>query len=245
MDIEGLPETIEDLTVGDTECPCVDCDIVASEIKIIEHFECGHNLYDQKHAMCKFIDTDEFREYHGVERNPSKLFHHEGFDELVRKGIENHPIFNVDMYKTYFGSIKIAVDNAIHGVENVEYETSNEYFEKREKIRNRNTILEKSHKLYGSNWGQIRWDIYQRDNEQCRVTGETDENFVGNLNVHHIKPAREFVDEDGNVDRDAMNDPSNLITLSSEIHGRLEGKFTDCDPDEFARRAREELSIEA
>lgn len=99
---------------------------------------------------------------------------------------------------------------------------------------------------YGPNWVDQRQKIIVRDNKECKVTGEK-EFEVNNrkLQVHHITPAREFGAHDPDVDTDyeEMNHPSNLITLSPSIHGRVEGKFTDCDPDEFARRAREMLDI--
>lgn len=99
---------------------------------------------------------------------------------------------------------------------------------------------------YGPNWNELRQIIINRDNNRCKVSGKTiDEISTNWFNVHHITPAREFGahDPDVDTDYDEMNHPSNLITLSPSIHGRVEGKFTDCDPDEFARRAQEMLDI--
>lgn len=97
---------------------------------------------------------------------------------------------------------------------------------------------------YGPNWSEQRQVAVGRDNHQCKVSGKTiDEISTDWFHVHHITPAREFGahDPDVDTDYDEMNHQSNLITLCPSVHARVEGKFSDCDPEEFVRRARQML----
>jgi hypothetical protein len=80
---------------------------------------------------------------------------------------------------------------------------------------------------YGAGWVESRRETLERDNYTCQVCGFGDESN----HVHHIKPRSEFDDvSDSNTD-------DNLITLCISCHGRCEGRWEDCDPDEFAERA--------
>lgn len=91
---------------------------------------------------------------------------------------------------------------------------------------------------YGPNWSNRREETIERDDSACRVCGCPREMATQDLNVHHIRPAREFVSGD-DIDYTAMNELSNLITLCSGCHQRFEGLWTECSPMEFARRGRE------
>jgi hypothetical protein len=93
---------------------------------------------------------------------------------------------------------------------------------------------------YGPGWGSRRESIIQRDRNSCRVCGISREDAKIELNVHHIRPARAFVSDDG-VDYARMNDPSNLITLCWGCHMSFEGLWQDATPDEFVQRAKETL----
>lgn len=93
---------------------------------------------------------------------------------------------------------------------------------------------------YGAGWGSRRESIIQRDRDSCRVCGISREDAKIELNVHHIRPAREFVFDDG-VDYTRMNDPSNLVTLCWGCHMSFEGFWQDATPNEFVQRARETL----
>ena len=100
---------------------------------------------------------------------------------------------------------------------------------------------------YGLSWGSKRKQTTERDNNKCRVCNKhSSEIEHTSVNVHHIKPAREFGAHDPDVDTDyeEMNDLSNLICLCPACHGQLEGKFQDADPDEFAELGRERLGID-
>ena len=45
---------------------------------------------------------------------------------------------------------------------------------------------------YGLNWGKQRVMARQRDGFKCRICGKTEENLGQQMDVHHIKPFREF-----------------------------------------------------
>lgn len=80
---------------------------------------------------------------------------------------------------------------------------------------------------YGPNWDEQRLKARIRDHARCQVCGKTDKehmNEYGRVNhVHHILPRSEFMDENGMLDYEAANRLSNLITLCSKHHGKLEG----------------------
>jgi len=75
---------------------------------------------------------------------------------------------------------------------------------------------------YGDTWDDAREEALQRDSEQCRVCGTTQEDHIDEyereLNVHHIKPLREFQ----NVEK--AHSLSNLAVLCLECHRDLEWK---------------------
>jgi len=244
VDLENLPRDPDKLLHGKYNCPCHNCDRVGSRLWIRQHFETIHRAYEQEYAMMEFVKSEEYEEYTDITLNGVKeVLDSSKQDEQLIDAIRNHPIFSEEMYFNFFedmDDIFLAPERSCKSKGHEPFTGLNEL---QEKIRIRNTVLNTTIDTYGPDWGKIRWSIYQRDNEMCRVTGKKDKHF-SKLDVHHIKPAREFVDDNGTADYDAMNDPSNLITLTDSVHGRLEGKFTDCDPDEFVEKAREYLSIE-
>jgi hypothetical protein len=84
---------------------------------------------------------------------------------------------------------------------------------------------------YGADWTESRQETLERDDYTCQVCGFEDESN----HVHHIKPRKDFDNvSDSNTD-------DNLITLCASCHRHCEGRWTDCDPDEFAERATEML----
>jgi hypothetical protein len=95
---------------------------------------------------------------------------------------------------------------------------------------------------YGSSWNdRLKKDIRGRDGWRCRVCGKSNaenKSETGHqLNVHHIKPHWKWAAEE----HEEMNSPNNLISLCNSCHGRVEGKWQNCDPQEFERRAKELL----
>ena len=103
---------------------------------------------------------------------------------------------------------------------------------------------ESSGVYYGTNWPKQRATVVDRDNNQCRTCHKQSTEIENmSVHVHHITPARTFGvhDEDVDADYEEMNDLSNLICLCPSCHSKLEGKFQDADPDEFAELGREEL----
>jgi len=82
-------------------------------------------------------------------------------------------------------------------------------------------------RYYGPNWREQRRRARERDNHECRACGMSQEacleEYGRKLDVHHITPFREFVDEDGNADYEAANDIDNLISLCQSCHKQYEG----------------------
>lgn len=78
---------------------------------------------------------------------------------------------------------------------------------------------------YGSEWDQIREQVLQRDSYECVQCGISKEGHISRygmgLNVHHIKPFREF------DDNSEANQLQNLVTLCAPCHGKLESDTSD------------------
>lgn len=241
LDVTTLPSNPNDLLKGNHECPCPDCDQTGSKLWIKEHFEADHRLYEQKYVMLHFINTNECEKY--STETIDGFLDDSGFDSYIKSAVKNHPIFSYELFCSILESPDNAYNESKETCRSKEHNPFTGFYQVQNLIETYNSFLENQSTQYGPNWGHTKWEIYQRDNEQCRVTGKEGNSFE-DLDVHHIKPAREFIDDNGTADYDAMNDSSNLITLTKSCHGRLEGKFTDCDPDEFVEKAREYLSIE-
>jgi len=84
---------------------------------------------------------------------------------------------------------------------------------------------------YGPNWDEQKLKARIRDHCQCQVCGKHDGEHIeqhGRVNhVHHIKPRRDFIDDDGLLNWKESNKLSNLITLCSNHHPKLEGILID------------------
>ena len=247
---DDIPDTVDDVANGDIECPVHDCNMKSTMSKCLarRHFERNHRTYEIKYTLLRFIDSG-YGSYIGencLEKYPRAFI---GLDEKRKSAVNNHPVFTKEMYEHHWSSIEEAVDELNKGF-GYTYEYDDTYAKKQCDVLDKQRVekmLDETHKIYGPNWGEVKWEIYLRDNGECRVTenkGLLWDSHQQKLDIHHIKPAREFIGGNSNTDYDAMNDPSNLITLTDSVHGRLEGMFTDCDPDEFVEKAREHLSIE-
>ena len=85
---------------------------------------------------------------------------------------------------------------------------------------------------YGPNWEGARDDVLSRDGRECLNCGMTQsehfDEYERALNVHHIKPAFTFVDDEGIFDYERANKPSNLITLCVSCHMKLEEEPEVC-----------------
>ena len=92
--------------------------------------------------------------------------------------------------------------------------------------------------LYGPNWSENRELALERDGFSCAVCGNNERR----LEVHHIKPRRELYIENLSVFEDGVNDLDNLVPLCVDHHSMLEGKFKDCDYDEFVDKAKDLIS---
>jgi len=80
---------------------------------------------------------------------------------------------------------------------------------------------------YGQNWEEQREKRLERDDYECVVCGIADEEHKEEtgqgLHVHHIKPRRDFLKENGELDYEEANKITNLITLCNEHHRKWEG----------------------
>jgi len=93
--------------------------------------------------------------------------------------------------------------------------------------------LEPAGHKFGRNWAASRNAAVCRDNGRCRLCGRRDAEET-TLDVHHIKPRVQYIDEDGLAPE--ANELSNLITLCKSCHsGNLESKerLWDLNPDQF------------
>lgn len=98
--------------------------------------------------------------------------------------------------------------------------------------------------IYGPDWDEHRDAPLSRDDNQCRVCSDISGVVSADrTDVHHITPIKEFgvFDSESDVDYEAMNHPSNLITLCASCHRKFEGNWTEATPEEFARYAKAKL----
>lgn len=92
---------------------------------------------------------------------------------------------------------------------------------------------------YGPHWSKNRRKVIERDGGECRLCGKTED-----IHVHHITPARLFGE-----DYQSMNEENNLVCLCRDCHNRWEGRFIDCEHDEFvekclqAKKRSDEMSL--
>ncbi|WP_276258415.1 homing endonuclease associated repeat-containing protein [Haloglomus litoreum] len=79
---------------------------------------------------------------------------------------------------------------------------------------------------YGPNWQRQRRARLELDDNTCQWCGRTEsdsvDEFDRGLSVHHRKPVREFHDERGDIDWEAVNTLDNLVTLCLPCHRRIE-----------------------
>lgn len=79
-------------------------------------------------------------------------------------------------------------------------------------------------KDFGENWSKIREIVIQRDNEECQSCGVSRKNYLSNkntdLDVHHKKPRREFIESGKDVEQ--SDEISNLITFCRSCHMKTE-----------------------
>jgi len=90
---------------------------------------------------------------------------------------------------------------------------------------------------YGPNWSENRERALERDEYECAVCGDSNKR----LEVHHITPRREFYIENLQVFEEGVNELDNLVTLCTDHHGPLEGRFTDSAYDEFVAKSKDLL----
>jgi 5-methylcytosine-specific restriction endonuclease McrA len=92
---------------------------------------------------------------------------------------------------------------------------------------------------YGPEWDNRRRRVLERDGHQCRVCERTSAVLDNSLHVHHIRPLKEFEQDDGTTDSKSANRMENLVTLCPSCHRTYEGKHREYCADEFVRLIRE------
>jgi len=233
---------------GDVECPVASCDIEGSALYAKDHFHNWHQDYEKQHAVVTFLtDAKEWSSYvdtGDLADIDVDTFSSVPHDEILRSSLKQHPVFTEDFVLALFESIDDAVDYGSRSLTDNMYSPSlHEYELIRYKSRKEDATKKQTHDIYGSDWGEIKWSILQRDGFVCRLCNESvvKENTVNphnkHLDVHHITPAREF------ESRDEMNDPSNLITLCRSCHGTHEGEHTGATADEWPALVRNEDQV--
>jgi 5-methylcytosine-specific restriction endonuclease McrA len=79
---------------------------------------------------------------------------------------------------------------------------------------------------YGENWSSIREKVINRDGKECQECKISRERHLSekniDLDVHHIKPRQEFIDD--NMSIEEANDMNNLETLCRSCHMKKEWK---------------------
>lgn len=74
---------------------------------------------------------------------------------------------------------------------------------------------------YSRDWDEARKQALERDDYECKICGRSDEDhqedFGKSLDIHHIRPARKFDDQE------KAHQLSNLITLCRSCHAKWEG----------------------
>jgi len=207
------------------------------------HFYNLHSRFERRYGLLCFINshTMEFSDPMAKMRSPEE-------------SVEAHPSLTKSMYFEFFdywtdvlvevghGSLHEPGDSCSIKLHRELEQEMNER-EYQSCLPNYDPLDAHEEEKYGPNWNDAKKQVHERDSHSCRVCERDIVELRGAVETHHIKPARKFLDDDGSRDYDAMNDPSNLVTLCPSCHGKLEGKWEDLDHDEFARRAREYLEL--
>lgn len=238
-------DTTTDLCDDDV-CPIPECDVQAQPLYLHYHFHVDHSEYEWLYALTRFLeDPNKQSEYVDDDiADAEGLFEPEIYDEHIKSALNNHPVFSEDLAISMFGSLVDVISSAAKQYVDDGYDPDfHDYHLSRYKNRKKDAIKELAHDTYGSDWGEIKWSILQRDGFACRLcNGSVVKANMGSphnkhLDVHHITPAREFESQD------EMNDPSNLITLCRSCHGTHEGEHTDATADEWPALVRNEDQV--
>jgi len=76
---------------------------------------------------------------------------------------------------------------------------------------------------YGHNWNKQRKKALQRDGHTCQYCGVDESEIRRSLDVHHIKPLREFKNDELDKTFARGNALTNLVSACPECHARWEG----------------------
>jgi len=203
----------------------------------------SHPLYEIKYSLLFLVDKFRAESRPTIDSSrvtPDTVLFLSRDETLntIRDRIRSHDVITVDMYKEFFDSVPSALDasrqSAEHSIGGLEFQHGDNNSEK----ASNSSPCYSVQKKYGPKWNVIKEEIRNRDHI-CRVCGKDEDDTYreSKLQVHHIMPADEFERERGDRDFKSMNDRQNLILLCPSCHGKFEGQWKWCTPDEFAEKA--------
>jgi hypothetical protein len=76
---------------------------------------------------------------------------------------------------------------------------------------------------YGPEWDDIRIEIIKSQHAKCRVCGSKASDIEYPLQVHHIKPVRDFKDKNGEINWTQAHKEENLCAVCEPCHKKWEG----------------------
>lgn len=85
---------------------------------------------------------------------------------------------------------------------------------------------------FGESFPEMREKVIERDGNKCQICGSDDDTLV-----HHIKPRRSFPHPDDS------NTMDNMIVVCASCHGKVERRWVDLNPEEFAATAAESFGF--
>lgn len=78
-------------------------------------------------------------------------------------------------------------------------------------------------KYYGPSWADAREERLEKDNFRCQSCGDSSDTDGICLDIHHIRPLRDFQKDNGQLNHETANRIENLVTLCRSCHQRWEG----------------------
>lgn len=208
----------------------------------------------------KAPELEEFKQETGISQNPIDRIYDSWTKALRENGFTPNHLYKEDISEEELKETMVNLSEGNLPPSHSEFTNKSRYNQKHiEYIGGWKTLLQKSgfkynarysgknhhnwkgggYRYYGPYWSESRSAVIERDDETCRLCGETED-----LQVHHITPARLFGE-----DYQSMNEESNLVCLCRDCHNRWEGRFIECEHNEFVEKClqadnrRDEMSL--
>lgn len=147
--------------------------------------------------------------------NSRNLEGHENWASGFSEGEENIRWNSIEVECSYCGETHMRAKSKVEDKNNVFCDIDCHASYQSEYIVGENHPLSKNGEKISARPSKKK-EIRSRDNWKCQYCGMDNEKhkekYKGELDVHHIIPARKF------SDRERANDPSNLITLCKDCH---------------------------